>query len=262
MKTNKIYNEDCLSFMKRMDDACIDLCYADPPFNSGRNYTGTVATRSEGAGFNDTWQNMQDYLTYMTLRIIEIRRILKPTGSFYLHCDPSASHYLKVACDGVFGMDNFKNEIIWHYSGGNSSSKHFRKKHDTIFFYSKNIKLNKFNVDCNRVPYSKNSNFVKHGIKSKAGKWYYPNPKGKAMDSVWYIPIINQMAKERTGYPTQKPVKLLERIIKASSNEGDVVLDPFCGSGTTLVAAYNLRRKFIGLDKSSEACEISKSRFI
>ncbi|MCG2684866.1 MAG: restriction endonuclease [Planctomycetales bacterium] len=186
------------------------------------------------------------YLISMALRIVEIHRVLKPTGSFFLHCDPTASHYLKLVLDAVFSA-HFQNEIIWHYTGGGRSRSYFSRKHDVIFWYSK-TDATTFNIDAIRVPYKETSGYAKGGIISKAGKQYMPNPAGTPVDDVWDIPIINPLSKERLGYPTQKPENLLQRIIEASSNEGDVILDAYCGCGTTIAVAERLKRRWIGID--------------
>lgn len=206
-------------------------------------------------GHND----MLAYLTMMTARLIELHRVLKKTGSIYLHCDPTASHYLKIMMDAVFGENNFRNEIIWHYTGGGRSKKYFSQKHDTILCYSRSDRTT-FNIDDVRVPYKDTSGYAKSGITSATGKKYMPNPLGTPVDDVWDIPIINPMSKERLGYPTQKPEALLERIIKASSNEGDWVLDPFCGCGTTVSVAERLGRNWIGIDITALAINLIKKR--
>lgn len=201
------------------------------------------------------------YLVHMTLRIVEIHRVLKPTGSFYLHCDPTASHYLKLVLDAVFcGQGGrFLNEIIWHYTGGGRSKTYFSRKHDTIFWFSKGSDAT-FNVDDVRVPYKETSGYAKGGIVSAAGKQYLPNPLGTPVDSVWDLPIINPLSKERLGYPTQKPENLLERIIKASSNEGDTVLDAYCGCGTTVAVAQRLNRRWIGIDVTYQSIALILKR--
>lgn len=188
------------------------------------------------------------YLISMTLRITEIHRILKTTGSFYLHCDSTASHYLKLILDTVFVANggHFVNEIAWCYGSGGASKKHFSRKHDTIFLYAKS-KDYTFNVDDIREPYS--SPHKSMTPKIIGDKQYIKmNPKGRIPFDWWQIPILTNSAKERLGYPTQKPESLLERIITASSNEGDVVLDAFCGCGTTVAVAERLKRKWIGID--------------
>ena len=200
------------------------------------------------------------YLIYMTERLLPMKGILKSTGSIYLHCDSTASHYIKVMMDAIFGHENFRNEIIWHYTGGGRSKRYFSRKHDNIFWYSKTSKY-VFNVDAMRVPYKETSGYAKSGITSKAGKKYMPHPDGTPVDDTWDIPIVNPMSEERIGYATQKPLKLLDRIIKASSNEGDVVLDPFCGCAPTIEAAHNLGRQWIGIDIAIHAIKrVSKTR--
>jgi len=185
------------------------------------------------------------YLVYMAIRLIECHRVLKKTGSIYLHCDPTMSHYLKLTMDYIFGENNFRNEIVWHYYNGASVAKtNYARKHDIILFYAKS-RLNYFSDEDAREPYVENSNYVKNWKSYGAGP---PNPHGKRMHDVWRIPSLNNMSKERTGYPTQKPLALLKRIINASSNEGDMVLDPFCGCATTPVAAEILNRQWVGVD--------------
>ena len=200
------------------------------------------------------------YLVMMSLRILELHRILKPTGSFYLHCDPTMSHYLKTICDLIFGKDNFRNEIIWCYGSGGVTSRYFSKKHDIILFYSKN-KSYKFNPQYK--PYSEKT--IQRGLtncKKKLNKNYELREEGAFMKDWWndITPLLSPTQKERLGYPTQKPLSLLERIIKASSNEGDIVLDAFCGCGTTIDAAERLNRKWIGIDVSIHAIYLIKKR--
>jgi DNA modification methylase len=188
------------------------------------------------------------YLISMTLRITEIHRVLKKSGSFYLHCDSTASHYLKLILDTVFVANggHFINEIAWCYGSGGASKKHFSRKHDTIFLYTKS-KDYTFNVDEIREPYS--SPHKSMTPKIIGDKQYIKmNPKGRIPFDWWQIPILTNSAKERLGYPTQKPESLLERIITASSNEGDIVLDAFCGCGTTVAVAERLKRRWIGID--------------
>ena len=283
---NTLYYGDCLEVMQGFPDECVDLIYLDPPFNSKRQYNEVfkgsgLNIEPQIKAFDDIWEwddqseerveqlkgavanpaskviqgfeicipksEMLSYASYMTQRLFEMRRILKPTGSVYLHCDPTASHYLKLVMDAIFGKGNFRNEIVWHYYNiASVSRKHLRRKHDIILFYSKSSSTI-FNWDDIREPYSEDSNWVK-ASESYGDSRYAPNEKGKLMHDVWRIPTINNMAKERLGYPTQKPLPLLERIIIASSNPDDVVFDPFCGCGTTIEAARKLNRKAIGID--------------
>lgn len=198
---------------------------------------------------------LRSYLTFMAPRIVEIRRVLTDTGSFYLHCDSSASHYLKTLCDVVFGVDNFRNEIVWHYAHMSATKRHFPRKHDTLFRYTKSNDW-VFNADAVRIPYADSSlNRVKYKgsgfAKNAEGSWIHK--KGKIPDTVWDLPILK--GGERLGYPTQKPRKLYERIIEASSNPGDIVLDPFCGCGTTIDAAETNDRGWIGIDITVLALE-------
>ena len=292
--------KDNLHVLRALDDESVQLIYLDPPFQSNRNYSAPIGSEAAGAAFKDTWtlldtdkawhgeiaekhpklyekihyaDNDKDksYLIYMAIRLLEMHRILKASGSIYLHCDQTMSHYLKVVMDSIFGKQNFKNEIVWHYKSGGASKKFFSKKHDTILFYSKNYKNNIFNFEdigetknlqdrCNMKKNKDKNGKIFFSIKSNGKLYkYYEDHKFSPPD-VWMIPIINNNAKERTGYPTQKPLALLERIIKASSNPGDIVLDPFCGSGTTLVAAKKLSRKWIGIDDNKYAVKITKER--
>ena len=194
----------------------------------------------------------------MAVRLIEMQRVLKDTGSVYLHCDPTMSHYLKLLMDCTFGEHNFRNEIVWCYKGASEAKNNFPSKHDIIFFYSRSDETI-FNFDAIRVPYKDNN---KDPAKWKDGE-HEKHPLGtKCLD--WFDDIPSFMtasqSKERTGYPTQKPLALLERIIKASSNEGDVVLDPFCGCATTCVAAERLNRQWVGIDVSEKAFDLVKVR--
>jgi site-specific DNA-methyltransferase (adenine-specific) len=202
---------------------------------------------------------MMAYLTYIAQRIIEMHRILKYTGSLYLHCDPTASHYMKGVLDEIFGDKNFRNEIIWCYKGGGSPKNDFGRRHDIIFRYSKSNKLT-FNADAVRVPYESlaatRTSDTAWGSHKGVDKVYRPHHIGKIPEDWWQIDVINSQAKERTGYPTQKPLALLKRIIEASSNEGDIVMDPFCGCATTCVAAQQLGRKWIGIDIEKQARNI------
>jgi DNA modification methylase len=220
------------------------------------------------------------YLIYMTVRLIEMHRILKPSGSIYLHCDPTASHYLKIVLDNIFGQDNFRNEIVWCYKSRPQSKRYFGKKHDVLFLYSKTDAYY-FNWEAVARPISastekhfrltdeKGRRYRLHGrgiqgspIRSSVDvdpKWEETNPElvvrdyldekiGVALEDWWEIPVLNQVSKERLGYPTQKPLALLERIIQASSKEEDTVFDPFCGCGTTIEAAIKNNRQWIGCD--------------
>ncbi len=292
IQNRTIFCRDNLEILEGINSNSIDLIYLDPPFNKNKVFTAPIGSSAEGASFSDIFreEDIKDewlqtikednynvfnflqgvkniegnsynfcYLAYMAIRLMECHRILKNTGSLYLHCDPTMSHYLKLLLDYVFGEKQFRNEIIWHYYNiANTAKKHFGRKHDIILFYTKSNSTT-FNWDEMREAYAENSNWVKNS-KSYGDTRYTANEQGKLMHDVWRIPTINNMSKERTGYPTQKPLILLERIITASSNEGDVVLDPFCGCATTCVAAEKLNRKWVGIDVSVKAYELVKIR--
>lgn len=198
----------------------------------------------------NTQPDLVAYLSYMSERLLPMRRLLKPAGTIYLHCDPTASHYIKAMMDAIFGHKNFRNEIIWCYTGpGSPGMKQFMRKHDTIFWYSRG-KVWTFNADAVRAAHSdKTKANYKKGLEGSGfvGADHVIHKKGKVPEDWWQIAIAAR-GKEYMGYPTQKPVALLERIIKASSNEGDVVFDPFCGCATTIEAAHHLERKWIGID--------------
>jgi len=233
--------------------------------------------------------DMLAYLTMMAIRLIGLKRVLKNTGSIYLHCDPTASHYLKIVMDAIFGKQNFRNEIVWCYKERELSRKHYNKKHDVILFYTNSDKYT-FNPDEILEPYSegtiKKFNYTnekgrKFQIRGKGGKYvgkqglsidleksdpdlvyrdYLDKSAGILPRDWWVIPFINRAATERLGYPTQKPEALLERIVKASSKEGDWVLDPFCGCGTTVAVAERLDRKWVGIDITTLAINLIKHR--
>jgi site-specific DNA-methyltransferase (adenine-specific) len=360
-KNQLFFGDNLEILRERIPVASVDLIYLDPPFNSKATYNVLFAEKSgeksaaQITAFEDTWHwgreseaayhevvtlgprklsdllqalrsflgtnDMMAYLIMMAVRLVELHRVLKPTGSIYLHCDPTASHYLKLILDAVFSQKNFRNEIIWKRSHAHSSAKRYGPNHDVIFFYGKSS-----NIQWNRVFQSYDQEYIdkhyrhidEHGRRYKhenptgagirkgktgqvwrgidpssknrhwvrppeeleqldaEGKIYWPNKKGGwpyikvyldemqgiAVQDVWTdIDVINMMAKERLGYPTQKPEALLERIIRASSNEGDVVLDPFCGCGTALIAAERLQRRWLGIDITHLAITLIKNRF-
>ena len=270
MDNNKIVLGDCLDLMSNVKDESVDLIYMDPPF-----YTQTVQKLSDKQGrqysFDDSWATIEDYVEYIRLRFKECRRVLKDTGSIFVHCDRNASHYLKIALDKVFGEGNFQSEIVWSYKRWSNSKKGLLNNHQIIFFYSKteNFKFNTMYTD-----YSETTNvdqILQDRVRDENGKSKYKTDgngvvvmgqakKGVPLSDVWEIPYLNPKAKERVGYPTQKPIILLEQIIKLVTDEGDLVLDPFAGSGTTLVAAKMLNRNYLGFDISKDAVELTNSR--
>ena len=289
---NTLWTNDNLFILNGLNSNSVDLIYLDPPFNSKRLYSAPVGSKAAGSAFKDTWtwqdvdkhylqiitdkypnlvqfiesiseqhsKAMMSYITYMTQRIIELHRVLKDTGSFYLHCDPTASHYLKIVLDRIFGKDNFRNEIVWCYSRPSApKQKQLSRVHDIIFWYSKGKKWI-FNPNDIRQKYA-DSSVSREGYKATKSKMtggsvVNLDEKGKFPESWIYIPPLKGNSREYCGYPTQKPLALMHRIIKASSNEGDIVLDPFCGCATTCVASQQLGRKWIGIDISEKSADL------
>ena len=363
-----IWTGDNLDILRGLNSASVDLIYLDPPFNSNQNYAAPVGSAAAGAAFKDTWtlsdldlawmgliadqepamyqvlqtaglshgKSMQSYLCMMAVRLLEMRRVLKDTGSIYLHCDPTAGHYLKLLMDTVFGSGKFKNEIVWKRTGSHGGSKRWGPIHDTILFYSAsddylwNRVYQEYDIDyldryyrfhdergryrlvtltgagtrngdsgkpwcgvdptdsgrhwavpnaalraaCPDVDLGGLSTQAKLDLLDEAGLVYWPergsvpqqkryageSPGVPIQDIVADVAPVAAQARERIGYPTQKPLALLERIIKASSAEGDIVLDPFCGCATACVAAENLGRRWIGIDISPKAVELVSIR--
>ena len=264
---------DNLEIMREMESVSVDLVYLDPPFCTGRDFGSFTDKWKDGEVSDNSLTQvalethgkpMAAYLSFMKPRMLELHRVLKDTGSIYLHCDPTASHYLKLLMDAIFEAGNFRNEITWCYRGGGVPKSDFARKHDILLRYGKGKTIT-FNVDAVRIPYSADSvERLKYKARSfrDSGTYdnYKQNPFGKHPEDWWEIQPIMPSSKERISYPTQKPLALLDRIIKASSNEGDVVLDPFCGSGTTLLAAKKLKRKWIGIDVNEEVSQIIEGR--
>ena len=356
VKNRTIFENDNLHVLRRLDTDSIDLIYLDPPFNSNRTFKASIGTEAAGAAFKDFWtlddldnashgeladsapklyhaisaaefshgKSMKAYLIMMSLRMLEMFRILKPTGTLYLHCDDNASHYLKIMMDSVFGKDNFRNEIIWQRAATTKGNlkKGLARDADTIFRYSKSDTYI-WNIEAVTIPYDMANLDEKtkrqyycvepetgrrisltpltaqnydpdshltyevmgvvrtwrwaearmreeieagHVVQTRPGnvpryKRYLDEQKGKRLNNIWVdIPNLTARSKERIGYPTQKPLALLERIIQASSNPGDMVLDPFCGCATTCVAAERLQRQWIGIDLSPKSYALVKSR--
>jgi DNA modification methylase len=327
LDTRVIYCGDNLEQLKKLPDACIDLIYIDPPFNSNRNYEVFWGETREKRSFDDRHESTQAYIDFMRPRCVQLARVLKKTGSFYYHCDWHASHYVKVMLDQIFGENNFQNEIVWKRTTAHADTHGFGHVHDILFRYS-NGDAPTFNQQLK--PYSQaylDNYFVvedeyaatrgKHRVNDltgsglrngetgqswrgidpgKIGKgrhWmrtpkeleemaadgriYFPPKggtpgwkryenelKGQPVDSIWddiqTLTSFSKSAKESLGYPTQKPLALLERIINASSNPNDIVLDAFCGCGTALVAAQHLNRQWIGIDVSPTACRVMAKR--
>ena len=276
-----LYGDNATLLRTHVPDAAIDLIYADPPFNSGHAYYAT-GKKHEGPRFHDAWKfderqyesalnqlhphlsrSLQairsvigecDALAYCVALapcLSELWRVLKNTGSLYLHCDAKMSAYVRLMLDTLFERTNFRNEIVWAYRTGGAGKRQFARKHDVILFYAKSASYT-FHPQYERVRYRKRF----FGAKEDAEGFY----ADVLFRDVWDIPAVINVSAERTGYPTQKPLALLDRIVRASSNEGDLVLDPFCGSGTTLVAAQRLGRRWIGIDANAEAVQVARRR--
>ena len=265
---NKLYLGDNLEVLRSLASNSIDLIYIDPPFFSGRNYNVIWGDSNEVRTFEDIWEGgITSYLIWLNARLWEMRRVLKNTGSIYVHCDWHASHYIKTEMDKIFGYENFRNEIIWAYTRpGSALQKQLPRVHDVILWYAKGNTW-VFNDDPIRIPYSdKTINRGKYSVAtSKVTKGIAERvlPKGgKVPEDWWQLPMIQGNAEERLGYPTQKPETLLERIIKASSNEGDIVADFFVGGGTTCAVAQKLKRHFIGCDSSRVAISVTLDRLV
>jgi len=252
---NKVYHMDNLELLKQIPNNCIDLIYCDILFNTGKRFKD----------YNDKLGTPQEAIEWYRPRILEMYRVLKDTGSIYLHMDYRLVHYIKVLMDEVFGFDNFRNDIVWSYKrwSGKSEEK-LQSMHDNILFYAKG--KNKINHLYEKIDNPKlyQNRKDKNGdvIRNEDGTVKYFPQYERQIDDVWYIDILNPRAKERNGYYGQKPKSLLERIIKSSSNENDIVADFFMGSGTTMVVAKELNRQYIGCDISERAVEISEKRLM
>jgi DNA modification methylase len=320
LETSVLYCDDNLHRLSQFPAECIDLIYLDPPFFSNRTYEVIWGDEAEVRSFEDRWEGgVNHYVEWMRERMMEMRRVLKPTGSLWLHCDTAASHYLKVMMDDVFGMGNFRNEIIWKRTTAHNDSKRAGRIHDTILFYSRGETYTWNDVyqpldpdyveryyryrepngrrfmsaDLTGAGSGPPRNFGergtmdpprgRHWMYDQAGidralkenrifwtrngiprlKRYLDETPGMRLQDIWVdreVQLVVSWSAEGLGYPTQKPVALLERIVKASSNPGDIVLDPFCGCGTTIAAAHRLNRQWIGIDISPTAVNLMKRR--
>ena len=267
----KVLYGDCLDILPDFETESIDLIYLDPPFFTNTIQKLKTRDGSKEFSYNDIWKSHEEYAEFLYKRLKELRRVLKNDGSIFVHCDKNSTHIVKTLLDDIFGLKQFQSEIIWYYKRWSNSKKGLLPSHQTIYFYSK-TKDFKFKTIYN--DYSETTNIdqiLQKRVRDKNGKTVYARDKngntinsdikkGVPLNDVWEIPYLNPKAKERVGYPSQKPVLLLERIIDIASNEGDIILDPFCGSGTTLVAGKLNNRKVIGIDKSKEAINLTKSR--
>jgi len=254
-----IHCGDNLPFMAALPDGCCTLIYLDPPF-----FTGRLRRKQTSANrFDDAWRGgIRSFLAFMHPRLEQCRRLLAAHGSLYVHCDWHASHHLRILLDTIFGPENFLNEIIWHYRTGGLSRKWFGRKHDTILAYARRLGRHRFNPQ-------RGGEFRTEGLKrDERGRPYkstirgplYFHADGPLLGDVWDIPFLSTVSLERVDWPAQKPLALLDRIIRASSRPGDLVADFFCGSGTTLLAARRLGRRALGCDISPHAAAIARRR--
>ena len=262
---------DCLEVMGQIETGSVNLVYLDPPFFTQKSHKLVTRDRQREFSFDDLWASHTEYAHFLFERLQEIRRVLYPTGALFFHCDRNASHIVRILLDEVLGAENFRSEIIWHYRRWSNAQKNLLPAHQTIYYYTRSDSYT-FNPLLGDYSASTNVDQIwQRRRRDEDGKSVYaldekgeaiPNgaKKGVPLSDVWDIPYLNPKAGERTGYPTQKPVLLLERIITIASNENDLVLDPFCGSGTTLVAAALLGRRVIGIDSSEDAVEIARGR--
>ncbi len=293
-KNRTLYHGDNLDFLRGMNSETVHLIATDPPFNKNRDFHATPDSLAKGASFKDRWSwerdvheewtdsiiddwpdvwevitaaraaygdDMGAFLCWLGVRLMEMHRVLRPDGSIYLHCDSTASHYIKGMLDAIFGWKNFRNEIVWRIgwvSGFKTQKRGWIRNHDTILYYVKSKAAQaKFNKEY--IPYP--PGYVRRDGKPPKGKGIpiedtWNCSAGDVLDSI----MIKSFSKEKTGYPTQKPLALYERIIKASSNEGDIVLDPFCGCATTTIAAERLGRQWVGMDIWNEAHPVTLKR--
>ena len=259
MEVNKLILGDNLEILKTIESDTIDLIYLDPPFFSNRNYEIIWGDAGEVRSFQDRWAGgMSHYIDWLKERVEQMHRILKPTGSIFLHCDWHANSYIRVnILDDIFGSQNFRNEIVWSYKTGGASKRVFARKHDIIYFYSKNENYI-FNPQ-------KEKSYMMYKYGFKKSDFQIDKETGLQYSMVYSrdvleIPSVGSATSERIGYPTQKPEALLERIIKCATNEGDIVLDPFAGGGTTVAVADRLNRKWIGIDQSVQAVKVTELR--
>jgi site-specific DNA-methyltransferase (adenine-specific) len=266
-----LHHGDCATVARAFPDRSVDLVYLDPPFFTQKIHKLKSRDRKSEFSFPDQWASQDGYAEFLRIRLQEFHRVLAPTGSLFFHCDRNAAPVARLLLDEVFGRGMFRAEIIWHYRRWSRSQRNLLPAHQTIYFYSKSARY-KFHDLLQEYSASTNvDQILQKRRRDESGKAVYARDaqgrvisggakKGVPLSDVWDIPYLNPKARERTGYPTQKPVLLLERILRISTDEGDIVLDPFCGSGTTLVAAQLLHRRWIGIDTSQEALRIARQR--
>ncbi len=267
----EVHLGDCLSVLQAMECGSVDLAYFDPPFFTGKVHRLAPRDRSSEFSFEDIWSSQREYGAFLLERLRAAHRVISDRGSLFFHCDKNAVHVARMLLDEVFGSENLRSEIIWQYRRWSNSQRGLLPAHQTILYYSKSDQYTFNEVWTEYSPATNVDQILQRRSRDEFNKSVYERDddgnviangtkRGVPLGDVWDLPFLNPKAKERTGYPTQKPLLLLERIINLTTNEGDCVLDPFCGSGTTLVAAQSLRRTAIGIDLSEDAVALTKRR--
>ena len=270
---NEVRHGDCLEVVSALASESVDLVYIDPPFFSQKTHSLVTRDRTASFEFSDEWASRQEYIEFLRVRLMEFHRVLKATGSLFFHCDTNASHYIRLLMDEVFDETMFRSEIIWHYRRWSNSQRSPMPSHQTIFFYTKTDEYQYNQLFEDYSPSTNIDQILQRRQRDEHGKAAYErdengkvvhdgHKKGVPIADVWDIPLLNPKARERVGYPTQKPILLLERIISLVTSPEDFVLDPFAGSGTTIVAAELLGRNSLGIDISPQAVHLANQRLI
>ena len=268
---SEVRSGDCLATVGGLADESVDLVYVDPPFFTQKTHSLVTRDRTTKFEFSDEWKSRLEYIGFLRVRLEQFRRVLRTTGSLFFHCDTNASHHIRCLLDEIFGEAMFRSEIIWHYRRWSNSQRNPLPSHQTIFFYSKSDAYQYHQIFDAYSPSTNVDQILQRRQRDEHGKSVYArdgegnivsdgHKKGVPIADVWDIPFLNPKARERVGYPTQKPILLLERIISLVTLPGDLVLDPFCGSGTTLVAAELLGRNSLGMDIAREAVQLATQR--
>ncbi|MFK7823034.1 MAG: site-specific DNA-methyltransferase [Oligoflexales bacterium] len=265
-----LIHDDCLNALEYLETQSVDLVYLDPPFFTQKKHRQRTRDNTKEYVFEDCWDSIDNYRQYIEDRLDVCHKILKDTGSIFLHCDKTASHHLRLALDKVFGSDNFQSEIIWTFRRWSNAKKGLLNGHQVILFYSKSASFKFYQIYQAYSPATNIDQIFQERVRDAHGKSVYKkngfkpilreDKKGVPLSDVWDMPYLNPKAKERVGYPTQKPIELLERVISLVTKEGDLVFDPFCGSGTSLVAARLMNRRYSGIDLSLEAIKLAQHR--
>jgi site-specific DNA-methyltransferase (adenine-specific) len=268
---SEVRHGDCLQVVQNLASESVDLVYVDPPFFTQKTHSLVSRDRKTRFEFSDEWKSLAQYVDFLRVRLKEFRRALNATGSLFFHCDTNASHHIRCLLDDVFGDSMFRSEIIWHYRRWSNSQRSPLPSHQTIFFYSKTDSYQYHQLFEGYSPSTNVDQILQRRQRDEHGKSVYVrdaignvvhdgHKKGVPVADVWDIPFLNPKANERVGYPTQKPILLIERIVALVTLPGNMVLDPFCGSGTTLVAAELLGRNSLGIDVACEAVQLSQQR--